>query len=107
MRSKPGEVEPGQIYRDIDQRSHGAGEFVVTATVRSRSDVPVFREDASDDEKARAERVIERARGSVVALFPLAVVHRPASDRTYRVSIDRLMDPRPDSRGYEYIGRAR
>lgn len=107
MRTKPGVVEPGQMYRDIDQRSHGAGEFVVIATARSRTDIPMFREGVTAEEEARAERVIERARGSIVATFPLAVVYRPASDRTYRVSIDRLMDPRPDSRGYEYIGRAR
>lgn len=92
--STPDAVEPGQIWRDRDQRTRGAGEFVVLAVVgpdRWTGEAPATAVEAAT-RKARAT-------GSTYAVV------RRESGRLTRIRVDRLF--RGGARGYEYVGRSK
>ena len=78
----PTTVEPGQIWRDNDQRTKGSGEFVVEelGTVRG---------------------------GMYVRDTPVAIVRRHDTGRRTKVRIDRLLKGTNTQRGYTYLGMSR
>ena len=80
--SNPTTVEPGQIWRDNDQRTKGSGEFVVEE-VFPVNDVPLLK------------------RG----LY--ASVRRTDTGRRTRVKVDRLLSGTNTQRGYTYLGMSR
>lgn len=94
--SKPTTVEPGQMWRDADQRSKGEGEFVVVAVQDERGTLTPG-PDVGDTILARVRRM--------KACWPpaeTAIVYRREADRLTRIRADRLL------RGpYEYLGRSR
>lgn len=100
----PTTVEPGQVWRDNDQRSRGAGEFVVWAVVHPGK---VERLEEPPAAWPRAERLIEQAirdAGGLAHVYPGDVIaYRRETDRLVRIRIDRL----EFGRDYELIGKSR
>ena len=78
----PTTVEPGQIWRDNDQRTKGSGEFTV-------EDVGVTRGGMY-------------ARDTIVA-----VVRRHRTGRRTKISVARLLNGTNTQRGYTYLGMSR
>lgn len=94
--SKPTTVEPGQMWRDRDQRTKGAGEFTVVALQDERGTLTPG-QDVSDTILVRVRRM--------KACWPAAetaIVYRREADRLTRIRTSRLL-----SGPYEYLGRAR
>lgn len=77
MSTTPEKVEPGQVWRDKDERSKGAGEFVVEGTFVGRL--------------------------SHTSGVEFARIKRSATGRYGSIRVDRLLK----GRDYEYIGRQR
>lgn len=76
----PEQVEPGQMWRDNDQRTRGAGEFIVEE--------------------------LGTARGGMYARdTPVAIVRRTNTGRRTRIRIDRLLNGTNTQRGYTYLGK--
>lgn len=66
----PEQVEPGQMWKDNDQRTRGSGEFTVIGTTDTH-----------------------------------ALVRRHKTDRTSRISVERMLKGTNTQRGYTYLGR--
>ena len=79
----PTTVEPGQMWRDNDQRTKGSGEFVVLEVID--------RYDPSTDKIVPDE----------------AVVRREATGRKRVIRVDRLLKGSNTQRGYTYLGMSR
>ena len=94
MSITPEKVEPGQVWRDNDERSKGAGEFTVEYVAYPWSD-PVSKGPTPIQSRALLE-----ADGAGV---PFAVVHRSATGRRVLIRVDRLLA----GKAYRYIGRSR
>ena len=102
MSSTPETVEPGQVWRDKDERSKGAGEFVVRAFPQVDSYHAIDRSLAPTDERfQRAYDWCEKARSRGLA-GKVAIVERLGGHFS-RIRVDRLLK----GRDYEYIGRQR
>lgn len=97
MTTTPDAVEPGQVWRDRDQRTKGAGEFTVLAVVspgRWTGEATTATGPAIDAAARKA-----RATGDTYALV------RRESGRLTRIRVDRMWDG--GARGYEYVGRSK
>ena len=102
--NKPTTVEPGQMWRDTDQRTKGSGEFTIWAVVQA--DGTADRLDQIPAAWPRAERIVQR----IIAESgnwhwhrqQLAIVYRREADRLTTIRADRLLHG-----PYEYLGRAR
>lgn len=78
----PATVEPGQVWRDNDQRSRGAGEFVVEAV------------ETVDTGRYSGRRTVARVR-------------REATGRRSTIAVARLLRSAHKQRGYTYLGMQR
>ena len=106
MSTTPQQVEPGQVWRDNDERSKGAGEFVVRAIPQVDGYHIIDRSLAPTDERGdRAYDWCEKARARGLA-GKVAIVERQFGHFS-RIRVDRLLKGGNTQRGYTYIGRAR
>lgn len=80
--STPTTVEVGQMWRDNDQRTKGAGEFTV-------EDVGVTRG------------------GMYTRATIVAIVRRHRTGRRTKINVDRLLKGTNTQRGYTYLGMSR
>lgn len=101
MTDKPTKVEPGQVWRDNDERTDGAGEFTVLAVARGNAS------EYTGDLETIQDAVVDAEEASVRTGHGYAVVRRNATHRLSRIRVDRLLHPRWTKRGYTYIGRSR
>lgn len=97
MSPTPDAVEPGQVWRDRDQRTKGAGEFTVLAVVGPFS-------WTGEATTATADAIDTAARKAGTTGDTYAVVRRE-SGRLTRIRVDRMF--RGGARGYEYVGRSK
>jgi hypothetical protein len=99
----PTTVEPGQIWRDNDQRTKGAGEFVVLAVTHADGTVDQV-PGLGVGVAPRAKRVIKSA-----LHWPeeYAIVRRSETGRFARILVDRLLSGANTQRGYTYLGTSR
>ena len=100
--STPTTVEPGQMWRDRDQRSRGTGEFTVWAVVHASG--TVTRLDQPPAAWPRAEKIVQRIIRDP-GWWPrqaIAVVYRRETGRLTSIRASRLLHG-----PYEYLGRAR
>ena len=99
----PTTVEPGQIWRDNDQRTKGAGEFVVLAVVGL--DGKRYGE-ISDSLRPRVEGAVTTAeKYAHWGWEDMAVVNR--GERLSVIRADRLLNGTNTQRGYTYLGMSR
>ena len=77
MSTTPQQVEPGQVWRDNDERSKGAGEFTIVGTFTGSL--------------------------SHTSGVEFAIVKRDAGRRSRPIRVDRLLA----GKAYRYIGRQR
>lgn len=101
---EPQTVEPGQMWRDRDERSKGTGEFTVIALWNGNGDTgpgPVALHDrASEADKAKAHGMVIGSLDRGIE-DPFAIVRRKGGHMS-RIRLDRFQ-----GRDYEYMGRAR
>ena len=104
--SNPTTVEVGQIWRDNDQRTKGAGEFTVLAVVDSGHGDTTWLPGVGVDVSRRASAIAAKAGEWNLDDFPSAIVQRKGG-RLTRIRCDRLLSGGNTQRGYTYLGMSR
>lgn len=101
--SKPQAVEVGQVWRDQDARSVGAGEFTVVAVVGpGEENLEIIGSARLSDDTLMEAIYSARAKAQLDGRT-YAVVARP--HRLTRIRTDRMLAN--SKRGYAYLGRSR
>ena len=101
MTTTPDAIEPGQVWRDRDQRTKGTGEFTVVAVV---SRIEGGTATTGGDGPPTPPTLLRAEQAARETGDAYAVVRRE-SGRLTRIRLDRMF--RGGARGYEYVGRAK